>query len=122
MLREYQIRTFSSVVFGRRPGSGCSTFLKVIPNQREELYAVKPHLCICKHFYLGVKYNTHKVTNIYSTNFALNHVQDTPMGDATTNIWGISGLGGENVSYVSSSFHHRDVFKSSLPLLSLGGF
>ena len=135
-----------SVVLGR-PGSGCSTFLKVLANQREEFYAVEgevhydsltprqvsrkfrgdvqycpeddihfPTLTVKQTLEFAAKTRaprsrianvsrsqfTHKVTNIYSTIFGLNHVQDTPVGDAAMR--GISGGEKKRVSFVSSHF------------------
>jgi ATP-binding cassette, subfamily G (WHITE), member 2, SNQ2 len=45
---------------------------------------------------------TRKVTEIYSTIFGLNHVKDTPVGDAA--IRGVSGGEKKRVSYVSFHF------------------
>lgn len=45
---------------------------------------------------------TRKVTDIYSTIFGLNHVKDTPVGDAA--IRGVSGGEKKRVSYVFSTF------------------
>ena len=123
----------SSVVLGR-PGSGCSTLLKVIANQREEFHSVKGDVYydsltpsqIAKHYRGDVQYcpedDTHfptltvgqtilfaakcrapqtripgisrdeyirKIADMYLTIFGLNHVKDTPVGDAS--IRGVSG-------------------------------
>jgi ATP-binding cassette subfamily G (WHITE) protein 2 (SNQ2) len=121
------------VVLGR-PGSGCSTFLKVLANQREEFHAVNGEVHydsltpeqVHKHYRGDVQYcpeddilfptltvdqtihfaaktraphsrihgmskdeYTRRVTDIYLTIFGLNHVRNTPVGDAS--IRGVSG-------------------------------
>ncbi|KAF8179876.1 pleiotropic drug resistance ABC transporter [Pholiota molesta] len=107
-----------------RPGSGCSTFLKVLANQREEFHAVNGEVHydsltpeqVHKHYRGDVQYcpeddilfptlttraphsrihgmskdeYTRRVTDIYLTIFGLNHVRNTPVGDAS--IRGVSG-------------------------------
>ncbi|KAF8965800.1 ABC-2 type transporter-domain-containing protein [Flammula alnicola] len=117
-----------------RPGSGCSTFLKVLANQREEFHAVEGDVYydsltpaqVSKHYRGDVQYcpeddvhfptltvgqtiqfaastrtprariqdmsreeYTQKVTEVYATIFGLNHVRNTPVGDAS--IRGVSG-------------------------------
>jgi len=121
------------VVLGR-PGSGCSTFLKTLANQREEFHSVKGDVYydsltpsqVAKYYRGDVQYcpeddvhfptltvdqtilfaaksrapqtrihgmsrseYTQKVAEIYTTIFGLNHVKDTPVGDAS--IRGVSG-------------------------------
>ncbi|KAF9484262.1 pleiotropic drug resistance ABC transporter [Pholiota conissans] len=117
-----------------RPGSGCSTFLKVLANQRREFHAVNGNVYydaltpaqVHKHYRGDVQYcpeddvhfptltvdqtvrfaaktrapharinnvsrdvYTRRATDIYLTIFGLNHVKDTPVGDAS--IRGVSG-------------------------------
>ncbi|PPQ68464.1 hypothetical protein CVT24_005561 [Panaeolus cyanescens] len=117
-----------------RPGSGCSTFLKVLANQRDEFHDIKGDVHydslspaeVAKHFRGDVQYcpeddihfptltveqtisfaaktrapqarvdeisrseYTKRVSNIYMTIFGLNHVKNTPVGDAA--IRGVSG-------------------------------
>lgn len=126
-----------------RPGSGCSTFLKVLANQRAEFHAIKGDVAydsftpeqISKHYRGDVQYcpeddvhfptlsvdqtihfaaktrapqsriegqsrdlYTRIVTDVYTTVFGLNHVKNTPVGDAS--IRGISGGEKKRVSYV----------------------
>jgi ATP-binding cassette subfamily G (WHITE) protein 2 (SNQ2) len=136
---------FVSVVLGR-PGSGCSTFLKTLANQREEYHSIEGDVFydaltpqqILKHYRGDVQYSpeddihfptltvdqtihfaaktraphprihdqtrsqfTRKITDVYCTIFGLNHVKDTPVGDAS--IRGVSGGEKKRVSCVHPS-------------------
>ena len=150
-----------SVVLGR-PGSGCSTFLKVLANQREEFYAVDGDVYydsltprqVSQHYRGDVQYcpeddihfptltvgqtlhfaaktrapqsriknlsrsqYTRKITDIHSTIFGLNHVKDTPVGDAS--IRGISGGEKKRVSCVISSSYVAFFYATSAELVRL---
>ncbi|KAF8153344.1 pleiotropic drug resistance ABC transporter [Crassisporium funariophilum] len=137
-----------------RPGSGCSTFLKVLANQREEYHSVHgdvfydsltphqisqryrgdvqycpeddvhfPTLTVDQTLHFAAKTRapqsriedlsrggyTRKVTDIYSTIFGLNHVKDTPVGDAS--IRGVSGGEKKRVS-ISETLATRSLITS----------
>ncbi|KDR66421.1 hypothetical protein GALMADRAFT_80772 [Galerina marginata CBS 339.88] len=137
-----------------RPGSGCSTLLKTLANQREEFHSIKGQVYydsltpqqVSKHYRGDVQYcpeddvhfptltvnqtihfaaktrapqtriagisrndYTHKVTEIYTTIFGLEHVKDTAVGDAS--VRGVSGGEKKRVS-ISETLATRSLITS----------